>query len=53
MRRVISMLGRGVGFLMKGVLLLLRAMLYALQLFMVLLCFVGRLFASLVRAGTP
>lgn len=53
MRSVISIFGRGVGFLMKGVLLLLKALLYILQLFMVLLCLVGRLFVSLVRAGTP
>lgn len=53
MRRFISILGRGVGFFMKGVLLLLKALLYVLQLFMVLLCLVGRLFVSLVKAGTP
>ncbi len=53
MRTVFSILGRGVGFVMKGVLLLFRAMLYVLQLFMVLLCLVGRLFISLVGAGTP
>ena len=53
MKKVISILGRGVGFIFKGVLLLLKAILYILQLFMVLLCLVGRLFVSLVRAGTP
>jgi len=53
MRKIISILGRGVGFVMKGALLLLRAMLYLLQLFMILLCLVGKLFMSLVRAGTP